>query len=496
MKRLTIIVGAGGTGSYLLPNLLAFYNGLAGDVENKVVLIDGDFVEDKNLLRQGFLQDSLNQYKSEALVDTYSQAYDIEVESKNMFLNNADYLLNIVRENLEDIEDVVLISCVDNNYARLRLVVGQQLIKQFYPDLEVTFVDSGNEEWHGQSIVTTMDNFTAPVLAYENGKMVVKTEAYTQAATYDNIFVRMNNWENFLTKGDHEMSCDIVTVSHPQNVATNMTASSLIITSLGRLARGHLPKNISFNAQQNKFTLYDISDKVDYIRTMTEIANFINADEQFSVIGQVFAKIHGYKNTNLTAQETAPEQALDVLESRMSELDFEGLEVRLEALSDGLETSRQELIESQVSLTSMLGVEELATYEVNTDLTFLVESEQADSVEEINLADLNVEILSENELSHEEFQALFKSVEQDDADIEGISDETFDNEADEDDDVDVFDWIFDDLEESDLAQESTNLEVENTESNTFNNGFSEMETFGDTTDFADLLSRTLGNISL
>lgn len=386
MKRLTIIVGAGGTGSYLLPNLLAFYNGLAGNIENKVVLIDGDVVEDKNLLRQGFLQDDLNQPKSDALVSTYKQAYDIEVESKNVFLNNADMLLSIVKDNIEDLEDIVLISCVDNNYARLRMVVGQQLIKQFYPDIEVTFVDSGNEEWHGQSIITTMDNFTESILKYENGVMSVQPEKYTEVASYDSIFVRMANWENFLTKGDHEISCDIVTVSHPQNVATNMTAASLIISSLGRLARGLEPKNISFNARNNKFELYDLSEKEEYLRSMNEIAEFINNDLEFSVIGKVFSTMNGGSKKVSSANResfTIENNILDVInEQVVSEITMEDSTSPIENSTTELEVDFSYLMDDEPSFIDD------ETFEVSIDHETVIPLSEDIEVTELSSVDI------------------------------------------------------------------------------------------------------------
>ncbi|WP_172792972.1 ThiF family adenylyltransferase, partial [Bacillus amyloliquefaciens] len=62
MTILTVIVGAGGTGSYAINNLLNLYRVRAKE-RHRVMLIDGDVVEEKNLLRQGFLRKDLNKGK-------------------------------------------------------------------------------------------------------------------------------------------------------------------------------------------------------------------------------------------------------------------------------------------------------------------------------------------------------------------------------------------------------------------------------------------------
>ena len=290
MKRLSIIVGAGGTGSYLLPNLLAYYKGLPSRMndENHIYLMDGDVVEDKNLLRQGFLNEALNHSKSEALVEMYKNGYpDFNLEYVDKFLNYSDELVSVVKQKIEDLDEVFLFSCVDNNFARLRILVAQQLIKQEFPSLLVTFIDSGNEEWHGQSIVSHMPRGAEAILEMVNGKLSLCSENYTHSV--DNIFVRMQDWENHLDRGEHELSCDVVSVSHPQNIGTNMNAASVMIMVLDDVLQDREDRetqNIQFNAHKNTINRYDISPKVDYLRVMNEIAEFANTNE--GVLSKLF----------------------------------------------------------------------------------------------------------------------------------------------------------------------------------------------------------------
>lgn len=290
-KRLTIVIGAGGTGSYLVPNLLNFYKGLGEvGVNNKMLLIDGDVVEEKNLLRQGFLTYHLNDSKATAIVDTYAGLYpDMALESRHTFINSADSLLNIVTEEIEDLTEVIMVSCVDNNYARLRMAVAQMMIKDKYPELSVTFVDSGNEEWHGQAIISHLSRTDNSLFSYDNG-MVLKRENYVP--TLDNIFVRNATWTENLTRGDHEISCDDIAESHPQNVATNMTASSVIIMVLGNLLKGENLKNIRFNTMKNTFDGYELVEEEAYLNRMEEIATFINNDSEHTVLSPVYVAMN------------------------------------------------------------------------------------------------------------------------------------------------------------------------------------------------------------
>lgn len=277
MKRLSIVVGSGGTGSYLVPSLLSYFKGISTRLndENHILLIDGDIVEEKNLLRQGFLTSSLNQSKSEAIYNMYKDGYpDFNLYYEDKFLLFADELVNYVKKHIDDLDEVLLFSCVDNNFARLRMLVGQQLIKQEFPDLSVTFVDSGNEEWHGQSIVSHLPSGTLPVINMLKGKLTLVEENYCD--TVDNIFVRMNDWENHLDKGEHELSCDIVAVSHPQNIGTNMVAATAMVSVLDKVLKQDDIKNIQFNASKNTIKAYDLADKDSYLKVMREITAFSN----------------------------------------------------------------------------------------------------------------------------------------------------------------------------------------------------------------------------
>lgn len=398
MHRLNIIVGAGGTGSYLLPNLL---NKIRGEYpqgnSDKVVLIDGDFVEDRNLLRQGFLNTYLNEYKAKALIDMYKNMYpSIDLEYKTEFLNSANTLIKIVNDNVSEnieMEEVVLFSCVDNNYARLRMVIGQQLIKQYFPNLKVVFVDSGNEEWHGQSIVSVIESDKRGVIEFTNGKLsvVADTDQTEQFGNkLDTIFVRMTDWINKLDKGEHELSCDIVTESHPQNIATNMFASVVQVKAYST------ERNINFNARKNKSEMYSTSTFESYLNSMQELVDFVNGDAEYTVLSKLFVMVKSTDNEESTTAAIDEEPVVSVVESVDVVLDDSDDELDLVDPMDVINSLSDSEYQEDLDLSSEQDVEleVVDSFESREDFKYLITGQETTTTnvsETVNTVEIDVQ---------------------------------------------------------------------------------------------------------
>jgi hypothetical protein len=80
-----LVVGCGGTGSWLMPKLAKTINDmkrkrlLAADF--KLMLVDGDTVESKNLIRQNFVESDIGQNKAEVMALRYGATMpDIELQ--------------------------------------------------------------------------------------------------------------------------------------------------------------------------------------------------------------------------------------------------------------------------------------------------------------------------------------------------------------------------------------------------------------------------------
>ncbi|WP_440650263.1 ThiF family adenylyltransferase [Bacillus subtilis] len=287
MTILTVIVGAGGTGSYVINNLLNLYR-VRTKERHRVMLIDGDVVEEKNLLRQGFLRKDLNKGKSEALINRFRgmvghkvllAAHTGYVQSLQDIDRSLEVLMDLGEKvDPDDISEVILVSCVDNNLARLRLTMAQFKVYQDF-NCRVSFVDSGNEEWYGQVLVSVLDpEYPNPVTFNEN--RVKFDEGKIKGHWLNNIFVLMDDWKNKLTRGDHEISCDVITESSPQNIATNMTAASgVLLVVKNILDREPVPKNVFFNTKQGVNQIKDnLVNQEQYSKRLNELVEYVNGE--------------------------------------------------------------------------------------------------------------------------------------------------------------------------------------------------------------------------
>lgn len=294
MNSLTIIIGAGGTGSYFIPNILRELS--PKFLNNKVIVLDGDFLETRNLLRQGFYKQVINNSKSEAMFKMYGSKYKGLFECNTRFLNYADEILNIVSNQIIDYEEIVLVSCVDNNMARLRLLLAQNMIKQAYPDKSVLFLDSGNEEWFGQTIISYMGKDDSPILTFTKNNFIVHEENI-HAENQDYLFTHMSEWQTKLTKGDHEVSCDVVAEISPQNIATNMMAGNILAYTYSQ-SKQNIFNNIYFDCKQNKTNILPKSNKDLLLNFYKELVDYLNSELVSNVLSPLFL-INNEKSENI-----------------------------------------------------------------------------------------------------------------------------------------------------------------------------------------------------
>lgn len=227
MSVLTLMVGAGGTGSYVLPLLLERYE--QERVDHKVLVVDGDVLEERNLLRQGFYLDDLGLNKAQALVKHYKNvdlATGVYYSTKN--ITSISYLVQVVQTMVSfhtDIDEVRLVCCADNTMVRYRLELGLHLILNLPTIKQVIYVDSGNTELRGQVLFHK----------YSKGDTVISQQGISiNGGISDSIFSRIDapDLASKLTFGDFELSCDVVSESAPQNIATNQLAAFYVVKAL------------------------------------------------------------------------------------------------------------------------------------------------------------------------------------------------------------------------------------------------------------------------
>lgn len=135
-KYVFIIVGVGGTGSLLardLPKLLI-------DTPHKMLLVDGDQVEEKNMKRQSYQTQDVGEYKAVALSSKINTFYDTHCEAMGRYLTKNEIYQYCI-DNFE--YSPVIIGCVDNDATR-------KILEDTFKRLEwCYYLDSANGEYEG-----------------------------------------------------------------------------------------------------------------------------------------------------------------------------------------------------------------------------------------------------------------------------------------------------------------------------------------------------------
>lgn len=242
-----IIVGAGGNGGYLLPNLIRLialqnrFLKIERRPEHIITIIDADTVEDKNLTRQNFIQSDVGKNKAEVMANRYGGAFGVEVSYIPEYLDSPKMLKKIVTQGKMK---PVFIGAVDNNKTRA-------IIHETFKTINGAFwIDAGNEEWGGQVSVgynaLTADNLPEKGL----GNFSIPSVA--------DIFPEILEATDKLP---HEQSCAERAVSNPQNIQTNQTAANLmmgfcntILTAKSEEGEGLKSHLVMFNVKTQSFT--------------------------------------------------------------------------------------------------------------------------------------------------------------------------------------------------------------------------------------------------
>lgn len=141
-----IVVGAGGTGGRLIPGMMQVLR--RGD---EVAIVDGDHVEDRNLLRQNFRQRDIGENKAEVMARRYARE-GIQVDA-HATMADKDTLTQLQRPRSPGtgVAGTILIGCVDNWRARLAM---HNFMSSGGGGSKL-WIDAGNERRGGQVLLTT-----------------------------------------------------------------------------------------------------------------------------------------------------------------------------------------------------------------------------------------------------------------------------------------------------------------------------------------------------
>lgn len=233
-----VILGAGGTGGYVIPHLyrIAF----AADRRIQIIVADGDIVEEKNLVRQNFASFDIGDNKARLLAERYASTFGIETQFIPDFIEDEDALQALLTtydeysysRNSKVIP--ILIGAVDNNRSR---IMCHHVFERMD---DIIYIDSGNGEFTGQ-VVCGMKR---------NGHVMNNPVA----KLFPEI---LTDTEKFPT----ELSCAERAVSAPQSIAANLFASTAITTMLYYLLIEGELKTPKMTFSSRRLLMKPISDK-------------------------------------------------------------------------------------------------------------------------------------------------------------------------------------------------------------------------------------------
>lgn len=205
------IVGGGGTASMLLPNLLRLVKFNTVIPKITVTVIDGDTIEEKNLTRQNFHPKYLNKNKAKALAECWGNFVGVPVAYIDRFLEDADDMKKVFFPE-KDRSFPIIVGCVDSMQCRAEI---NNVVKAANAT-PCLWIDSGNEEFFGQTIVSANYNKKMP--------------------TFVDIAPELFAPENLIKTSD--ISCAESSVENIQNIGANIQAANNLFVVLNQLLSG------------------------------------------------------------------------------------------------------------------------------------------------------------------------------------------------------------------------------------------------------------------
>lgn len=158
-----LVVGCGGNGGYLIPQVMRYIRSFSdkqrlprpGQTAKQkfnidITVIDGDTIEQKNLIRQNFIAPDIGKNKARVMAERYGRAFGLEVGIVERYLN-ADLAYDLVAN---EMGSVIILGCVDNNATR------KTIYEHVWRDIEMAqkpqnlfWIDVANEMFDGQVVI-------------------------------------------------------------------------------------------------------------------------------------------------------------------------------------------------------------------------------------------------------------------------------------------------------------------------------------------------------
>ncbi len=257
-----LVIGCGGTGSYLIRDLARMIS--IGNEKysrkDSILLCDADKVEPKNLARQNFIKSDIDQNKAKVLSERYSTAYNVEIGYIDSYVNKEDILqiINTFQNNF------VILGCVDNNETRHMIHDAIESHDDSHNG-GIIYIDAGNEQYAGQVVLSFSNFFTT------NGCLNYMTFNPDRPKDVVKYFMLEND-----KRHPSNLSCGELAVSAPQNIATNILSANcifnfcnIIINSSGIMYFGHYSDNNMVSMNERAQECIPIYSNLVYFNSAT-----------------------------------------------------------------------------------------------------------------------------------------------------------------------------------------------------------------------------------
>lgn len=202
-----VVVGAGGTGSALLPRLMQLHHALIalghpGGLHVRVY--DGDTVSEANIGRQGFFPSDVGHYKATVLVNRLNMCWGTQWEAFPCRINKSDR-----------IRTDIIIGCVDTRKARAAILGCVDNAHAYY-------LDCGNGHNSGQVVIGEIGG---PSTMKRCDRLPSVADLFPEAVNPD------------LDATDDAPSCSVAEALEKQSLVVNMAMATAAFNLLWKLFR-------------------------------------------------------------------------------------------------------------------------------------------------------------------------------------------------------------------------------------------------------------------
>lgn len=226
-----LVVGTGGTGGYVVQYLCRLLYGLqrtAPHLPITLTLMDGDTVEERNLLRQHFLPQDVGRSKALVLAERFGAIYQFPIMAVPHYLTTPEGLDDLIASPRTDPRSYygrpwdIIVGGVDNHATRQLL---DQIFQRF---ADLIYIDAGND---GVAVHDDPDNTQASgygghvVIGVKQGHTVLLPPVGT---VYPDILTDTQS----AVPGQ---ACGQQAVAQPQRMLTNVWAAMTVMSAINTL---------------------------------------------------------------------------------------------------------------------------------------------------------------------------------------------------------------------------------------------------------------------